>query len=85
MKPLKSFLFLVPFALSKLALAYEWPKTSLSDVNPLIGSAGPEPNLSGGTKLKSNIIASTNDTAPRHDSLSCSAVWLRTMGCTKPK
>ncbi|KAJ4468829.1 glycoside hydrolase family 92 protein [Lentinula aciculospora] len=29
-------------------LAYEWPKYSLYSVNPLIGSAGPEPNLSGG-------------------------------------
>ncbi|KAF5386538.1 hypothetical protein D9757_005919 [Collybiopsis confluens] len=29
-------------------LAYQWPKTLLSSINPLIGSGGPEPNLSGG-------------------------------------
>ncbi|KAJ3853661.1 glycoside hydrolase family 92 protein [Lentinula lateritia] len=29
-------------------LAYQWPKSFLSSINPLIGSAGPEPNLSGG-------------------------------------
>ncbi|KAJ3986156.1 glycoside hydrolase family 92 protein [Lentinula detonsa] len=28
--------------------AYQWPKYLLSSINPLIGSAGPEPNLSGG-------------------------------------
>ncbi|KAJ3774306.1 glycosyl hydrolase family 92-domain-containing protein [Lentinula raphanica] len=30
------------------ASAYQWPTSLLSRINPLIGSAGPEPNLSGG-------------------------------------
>ncbi|KAF9062715.1 glycosyl hydrolase family 92-domain-containing protein [Rhodocollybia butyracea] len=28
--------------------AYQWPKTLLSSINPLIGTTGPEPNLAGG-------------------------------------
>ncbi|KIK68724.1 glycoside hydrolase family 92 protein [Collybiopsis luxurians FD-317 M1] len=45
MKAFESLLLCSPLY---LALAYQWPKTLLSSINPLIGSAGPEPNLSGG-------------------------------------
>jgi putative alpha-1,2-mannosidase len=45
MKSLEHLLFL---SSTSVVFAYQWPKTPLSSINPLIGSAGLTPDLSGG-------------------------------------